>query len=83
MGDYFPHWPANMTECSVLVQERKWYAMSNWLQNQFKAAEGLLEAVDRTAKHASKKDLTEEPRRFSAGASEGEMLPRHVLVSAS
>lgn len=34
--------------------------MSNWLQNQFKAAEGLLEAVDRTAKQVSKKDLLEE-----------------------
>lgn len=27
--------------------------MASWLQNQLRAAEGLLEAVDRTAKHVS------------------------------
>ena len=42
--------------------------MSSWLQNQFKAAEGLLEAVDRTAKNASKKELAEQSAR---GAEDG------------
>lgn len=37
--------------------------MSSWLQNQFKAAEGLLEAVDRTAKNVSKKELAEQRAR--------------------
>ena len=38
--------------------------MSNWLQSQFRAAEGLLEAVDRTAKHVSKKELLDEQNRL-------------------
>jgi len=44
--------------------------MANWLQSQFKVAEGLLEAVDRTAKHASKKELLEESRSSLNMASE-------------
>ncbi len=39
------------------------YIMSSWLQNQFKAAEGLLEAVDRTAKNVSKKEVAEQRAR--------------------
>jgi len=49
--------------------------MSNWLQNQFKVAEGLLEAVDRTAKHASKKDLLDESKRSSTVAPDRQSKP--------
>lgn len=37
--------------------------MANWLQSQIRAAEGLLEAVDRTAKHVSKKEQLDEENR--------------------
>lgn len=60
--------------------------MSSWLQSQFRVAEGLLEAVDRTAKQVSKKEQQEGSRANSRlldspSASFSGALP--VLLTAS
>lgn len=41
--------------------------MASWLQNQLKAAEGLLEAVDRTAKKSIKSQAQQRGQAGSTG----------------
>lgn len=73
-------WADNCT-LRLFVNHCGRHKMASWLQNQLKAAEGLLEAVDRTAKKSIKSQAQQRGQAGSSGREpEDEGSQRELLL---